>query len=741
MRVDVAIMTALPDEREAVCKALADASQSVETYVGEKARTYEVYGLPVSDHDSDQPAHIRVAVCSICNAGPINAAIATSRLLVDLSPTLTILVGIAGCMGTEGPTLARGDVAIGEDIYDYVLEKRQGGTDLPEWKPYRCDGRLLDEIRQWLSNSTWFHSVDFPRPEEKQRYPGAELGTVLSGHMVLADDVKKKEFITKTPTRRLIAIEMEAAGIKAVLEQDHQHNSFLMFKAFSDFAGEDKADSSKDKDKWRAYACHTAAAFTKTVLLECLGPRLSSYRSVPDPYHEFDRKARASLGCFVESFPDAPRFFRSAALALFEATIAEIATMARVAARHPPLTSIGNSPVFHANLGRGHQFLIRARKIFGTASRIIAFSVDQVSTFWRAPEMKPAVKDYIKNQAGGSFPNENVTRVFVFSTPEEAHRYARRLDFHAEKFPNTFVCSREHYEALLRNELTSTEAAIKTWLSRDFAILDYDDGNSDEPAAYFAELVGEDLALRAVGEDVVDGIAIANVRRFCATCAQICAVPGEIRDVGGVPILKWKSGLWQDRKVWAGSLRRMFEEGTAEVFHITGFTAEDGKVSKEFRLALVRMKNDLEGGASFPKKSLASKHRVRQVGLTKRINYGEGRPREIVTNGRLRYAGEGLPDNMVVMRVAEQTNLLGFLSDKEHTALRLGLFAELAKSKPELKQLLDSHGITRVEDLKRLGPEAETIYEAIEEAAGLWRVDLQNDEMVEELVEADPPSF
>jgi nucleoside phosphorylase len=736
MRVDVAIMTALPEERDAVCNALTETCESYSAYEGQKGRRYDVFTLPVSSSEGDDARSIRVAVPIISSAGPINAAIAASRLLVDLSPTLTMLVGIAGCMKPPGPTRALGDIAIGDDIFDYVLRKEQGGAVLQQVKTFNCDRVLVKEINQWKGESTWFDYVKERRPAGPEHQPRAEIGAFASGHTVQADPAKRDELKRQIPNRELIAVEMEAAGIKAVLDED-EHNSFLVIKAYSDWAGDDKAEGHHDKDKWHSYACHTAAVFAVRVLLDCLGSRLPKFKTLPDPARLFDRTAKSSLDCFVESFPNAPPFFGSAARAIFEAGIGEIIDMANMVTLNlsEPRRDL---PMFRAKIGRGHQFLIRAREVFGTATEILAFSVDQVSTFWRSPEMKEAVKDYIEHQTENN--NLKVMRVFVFSTPEEAHRYARRLDFHAGLYPNTFVCSKEHYEMVLRKELTNDETAIATWLGRDFAILDYGDAGSVGNASYFGDLEGEDLALRPIRRDIVDGINIPHVRRFFNKCALICDVPGEIREVNGIPILRWRPLLSDNHAVWSALLARMFEARTAEVFHITGFTAEDGRVDKDFRRALARMKNDIASGG-LGRKSLALKHKVKALGMTRRIDYGEGRPRESITHGRLRYAGDGLPRDVVIMRIADPESLRGFLRDAEHTALRLELFIELAEGKPELKRLLEANSIETCDDLRRLAQTSEALYEALEEAAGLWRVDLQNDEMLEELVEADPPGF
>ena len=62
----------------------------------------------------------------------------------------------------------------------------------------------------------WSPNIDLDGlAESVSRKPKASIGTFLSGNWVLADDSKREEFRTQIPSRKLLAIEMEAAGIKA----------------------------------------------------------------------------------------------------------------------------------------------------------------------------------------------------------------------------------------------------------------------------------------------------------------------------------------------------------------------------------------------------------------------------------------------------------------------------------------------------------------------------------------------
>lgn len=737
MRVDVAILTALAEEREAVYSKFKEGCISEERYTADRGRRYDIFTLSADEHLPGIENNLKVAICPITHMGPINGAIAASRMLLDLSPRVTVLTGIAAYMGEAEKGIGLGDVGIGEEIYDYMLRKLESGREQREWKSFKCDTTLLLAIRQWLSQTQWYLGIKERRPEKEKEHSTAVVGTFLSGPTVLADADVRDKFIRDTPNRRLIGLEMEAAGVKAVLEEDSDHNSFLVIKAFSDLGAGDKDKNNPRKDSWHPYSCQAAAVCTKAIVVDCLAPRLRLYRTLPPPDAVFEGKINQAVQCFVESHPHAPPFFGTLVRAVFESPVSEALQLARAVIASKRAT---NPEVFRARIGRGHQFLIRAREVFGRATRIYAFSVDTVSTFWIASDTKQLVKEYIDTQAGERGAISDVVRTFVFSTPEEAHDYARRLDYHAAKFPNTFVCSAEHYEKLLSEVIAVDDRSVAAWVRRDFALLEYSNPLGDLPIEFFADLEGEDLAIQRVDRDIVNGIQVANVHSVCEEFVNACHSPGEICMVRGIPILKWSPGLWEEREKWSAALTQMFEKRTADIYHVTGFTGEGSGSYKEFRRALVRMRNDIEqrgiGGHS-----LASRHRVKGIELTKRLDYGESLPQDGVTRGKLAYSSVGMARDVIVMRVADQKKLIDFLEDPEHTRLRLNLFAEVAQHNHELKRMLEDYKIASVEDLRRLGDEAKDVFERMEKAVGMWRADLLSDEMIEELVEAEPRVF
>jgi nucleoside phosphorylase len=738
MKVEAAIITALPNERHAMVQVLERVAVARSQYRGDRGREYDIFTLPVRVPPIvNSPAlnpRVRIAIGPITNAGPINATIGTMQMLTDIHPAVTILVGIAACMDEK---LGVGDVAVGEYVYDFVLSKADKGEDKPEWVASQCDRDLVRRIRQWLPRSKWLHSLEHSRPDGSQHHPKVDVGTYLSGNVVLADPKKKEELLSKSVNRKTIAVEMEAAGVNAVIEE--MHGSFLVMKAFSDYGSDDKSGRAVDKDKWQEYACHVSATFAMEVIVDCIGAGLGAYRDHSDPSNEFSKKATAAVTCFIESYPEAATFFQATARAIFESAAAEIQDLAVTASRRPGERR--EPAIFKAQLARGYQFLLRARDVFGTACRVMAFSVDGVSTFWLSSDMKDAVKQYIDSQAGGRTRNEDVTRVFVFSSPRTAHDYAKRLDYHAARFPNTFVCSIDHYEHLLRQVFTHNVSESEKWVSRDFALLEYPDNRH---RVYLANFVGEDMAVQGITWDVVaDGLRVEKVREFFKSVESSCTVPGEVRVADKIPVLKWKIGLWNEIPTWTAALAKMFEQRVSDVFHATGFKVGAGGGYEAFRRALAKVKGALEK-SKVEKYGLASKHGVRDIRLTRRVDYGSDTPRDGLTGGKLHYADGELPSDMILMRMSAETDLSNFLADPQHSLLRADVLIEFGKINEKLGGVLAKYGIRKADDINRIsGSRAEiaAVYEEIETAADLWRLDLRDDQSIEEQIDAPPRNF
>lgn len=754
MKVDVVIMAALREERDALLRTLDRLSSGKrgkshpprQYCTNDKSRTYEIRIITVKDNN-DTEAKITIAVPNITEVGPLKAAAATSRLLQDISPRLTILVGIAGCMHPNAGAAKLGDVAVATQVYDIGNYKIRPNERNPNWTGSKCDAKLLPLIMGWTPSPKWKDRILAKKPAEHPSDVNVHFGSFLSGSWLIADEATKLELADQTPSRNLCAIEMEAAGIVSILEQDHEHASFLVIKSFTDFGD---ADSTSTRDEWKLFASAAAAEYTATLLVECIGKCVKGLRTQQSNERAFEQSAYGALKCFTESFAFAKPYFTDTATRVFDEAIEEVIGLGKIAAPNDTAGEAkGMTRIFRAKLGAGRQFLTRAEGIFGHASKIVAFSLDSVSTFWASPKMRVEVKKYIDHQGTKQFlekaaglPRENVFRLFVFTTPERAHDYARRLDYHSRKFPNTFVCSLDHYRELLRTRVVSRPEYTQRWTTRDYGLLTYE-GQHGISASYFATFEDEDFTIRPIdeGSEEIEGVRIARATELLQTMAQDCG-PARVSDIYGVPILKWVPGFWETKKgrqQWAKALGELFTEEHADVFHATGFKIARHEDYTVFRQALAELKNDLNRGTA---SGSLNRFGIRNIRLTRRLDYKKHPPHPIdeTTKGKLFYPEKELPSDVIVMRVADREKLHGFLSHPDHLRLRLKLFMTLAKTNPKLKRLLERHSIKDIQDLIKL-KNKDRIYSSLENAAQLWRVDLSDHQLVHELVSSEPQPF
>jgi len=248
-RVDVAIITALEDERIAVLSHLPDhrrlsrSEDNIDIY-------YEAT-LPVQHLGNGLNAY-HLIVCQIPAMGRIRAAVTASNILRRFRPRYLLVVGIAGGIADRG--VAPGDLLISTQIVDYELQKLTPDDEQMRWEVHRSDEGLCNQAR---------HLPDSWRQAIKQKHPTngipkCHFGPVASGDKVVAFETVLRRYRTHWP--QLIGVEMEAAGVATTAFTAAPPVPFFMVRGVSDLA-----DRAKD-DRWRLYACDVAAAFTVTLL-------------------------------------------------------------------------------------------------------------------------------------------------------------------------------------------------------------------------------------------------------------------------------------------------------------------------------------------------------------------------------------------------------------------------------------------------------------------------------------------
>lgn len=265
-RADVAIVTALKIERDAVLRHLGD---------------YEIVqddNQPLTYYRGRVEAPVpgggyEVVVVKTLEAGNDEAAVATSSVIQRWRPRSVFMVGIGG--GVRGE-VELGDVVVANFVYYYEPAKLVPGGKQDRSQDLRTD-RLLYGRAQHYEASEWRGEIDAEVPEEDTnvaRRPEAHFGPIGSGEKVVADEEALRRLLVACP--KMIATAMEGAGVaRAAASHGDRSPAFLEVRGISDYADHLKSDD------WHRYAAAAAAAFTVGLLRSAPFPPLAATDSEP----------------------------------------------------------------------------------------------------------------------------------------------------------------------------------------------------------------------------------------------------------------------------------------------------------------------------------------------------------------------------------------------------------------------------------------------------------------------------
>lgn len=283
MEVDFLIVTALPEETEAVRELLEEKRPSPPYVIGVISR-------------NDTNAKYVVASTEIGEMGTNAAYKAVSDAIYRLNPKRVILTGIAAGFPETGVKL--GDVLVPYFIFPYELAKIREAPGVGRIRNFLR--RLLPKSRKvkyepradpmpvseslWLAakslakdeQSDWADAIREQRPDETEGSPAVHCSrrSVLgSGEKVVATKFAfcRQLLLNRFP-ERAIGLEMEAFGAQTACRE--RDIPFLVIKASQDPATRRK-DKPAEKDVWRVYAAQAAATFTIVIINRGFEPRRS----------------------------------------------------------------------------------------------------------------------------------------------------------------------------------------------------------------------------------------------------------------------------------------------------------------------------------------------------------------------------------------------------------------------------------------------------------------------------------
>ena len=266
-QVDCALVTALPKELD---KLLFHFRHSIS--ITENSRVF---------YETTTPSGIKLVGSVAQGVGQINAVALVSDLIRKYEPKTVILVGITGGLDRN---IKLGDVVISSQIIDYEIGKiTPSGLDI-RWSVYPVDSSLLNKALSYRNNS-WVEYIRTPRPDEKGKAPSCHIGLYLSGNKVIADEKAAGALLSFW--KRASAIEMEAAGIAAILRQMPNPPGFITMKGVCDYADSNKSDL------WQEYAADAAASFAYSFINDLLLPDFptSAHKNNELEFPNFDFRA------------------------------------------------------------------------------------------------------------------------------------------------------------------------------------------------------------------------------------------------------------------------------------------------------------------------------------------------------------------------------------------------------------------------------------------------------------------
>jgi len=141
-QVDIVIITALEEEREAVLRKLPRHRRQNPS--GDDIHIYYTANLAVKLPNGAAGTY-RIVVLSLVNMGRVQAATATNDAIHRWKPRYVLLVGIAGGVGAADVRV--GDVLISDQVADFELAKITASGPHVRWEVHRADARLLSAAR------------------------------------------------------------------------------------------------------------------------------------------------------------------------------------------------------------------------------------------------------------------------------------------------------------------------------------------------------------------------------------------------------------------------------------------------------------------------------------------------------------------------------------------------------------------------------------------------------------------
>jgi hypothetical protein len=333
---------------------------------------------------------------------------------------------------------------------------------------------------------------------------------------------------------------------------------------------------------------------------------------------------------------------------------------------------------YDVDLGREHDFLLRAGPLFGSAKEIYAVALAWISDFWTDSDNQLNAINYLRSQ------NQFTIRLFVFRNPSELKKYKEILDANYLQYGKdggVLVTSKKSYEGILSRFCFNDTDRL---LDSDFGFLRY-----EQDVDLFAWLDSSRLGFK---DARLPSPFAVNYRSFISTLQKLNRT-GIASFHKSDLVYKWKSELSEEEIMQVSST--LFGTTSGEVVHIVIFNNET-LLSK-----LAEVKNKVEQFASKSNKNF----RLRCVESW----FGKVCDLKAIDSsyeGRLSHVDQY--NYMLYMRFEDIEALKVWYAHPEHSVIRREIYCLLSAEACEKYQLID--------ELKSTGqrPQMQALFEEIE---------------------------
>lgn len=271
--IDIAIITALPEEYQAVYERLADPKPAASSGQFRNIFAWVVGAIPRASGNGS----FRVVLAMAGRSGNLRTQATTLRTIDRWKPEVVLFSGIAG--GLKKDDLKQGDIVLSSTIWYYEYGKVADGKYLPRQRDsFQTHSGLLTTAEAFRGADSGWKACKTTAPKEGH-VPKCLSGMIGSGEKVI-DDLDPA-FVRAVLNARpeLQAIEMEAAGAADAIKligEEGQAVAFMMVRGISDLprgksgkkgkkgASDSVGAGTEQRDGWKLYASAIAAHFIST---------------------------------------------------------------------------------------------------------------------------------------------------------------------------------------------------------------------------------------------------------------------------------------------------------------------------------------------------------------------------------------------------------------------------------------------------------------------------------------------